>query len=111
MINDHATQQDLIRVAHLLADKARTETLPLFRRAGLTIDYQLDKADLAAGRKISCPTLVLWGERRSLGTVSNTLQTWQRWCDTVTGGPISSGHFLAEENPKDTLAAVVEFLR
>ena len=80
-------------------------------RAGLTVDYQLDREDLAAGRKINCPTQVLWGERRSLGTVSNTLQTWRRWCDKVTGGPVSSGHFLAEENPQDTLKSVIEFLR
>tara|TARA_R110002051_G_scaffold104963_1_gene177841 strand:- start:59104 stop:59919 length:816 start_codon:yes stop_codon:yes gene_type:complete len=41
---DHATQTDLIRVAHMLADAARIETLRLFRVGGLVAD---DKA--AAG--------------------------------------------------------------
>ena len=35
---DHATQQDLIRVAHLLADAARPETLRLFRSEALLTD-------------------------------------------------------------------------
>ncbi len=38
---DAATQSDLIRVAHLLADAARVETLKMFRVAGLVAD---DKA-------------------------------------------------------------------
>lgn len=37
-IDDKAAQQDLVRVAHLLADAARPETLRLFRVAGLVAD-------------------------------------------------------------------------
>ncbi len=80
-------------------------------RAGYTIDYQLDLADLQAGRRIECPVLALWGQRRSVGVVSNPLETWRKWCDQVEGSPIDSGHFLAEENPTETLAAVLPFLR
>ncbi|OED44585.1 alpha/beta hydrolase [Chromatiales bacterium (ex Bugula neritina AB1)] len=80
-------------------------------RAGVTIDFQLDLADQKAGRKISCPTLALWGQQRSLGTVSNTLPVWEKWCERVEGKPIQSGHFLAEENPKDTLSAILPFLQ
>src|SRR5262245_1802681 len=32
-------------------------------RAGATIDFDLDAADLAAGRQITCPLLALWAER------------------------------------------------
>lgn len=35
---DQATQDDLIRVAHLIADAARPETLRLFRKPGLVAD-------------------------------------------------------------------------
>ncbi len=79
-------------------------------RAGITIDFDLDIADRNDGRKIRCPTLALWGEKRSLGTVSNTLGVWRNWCETVTGGPVLSGHFLAEENPQETLTQVIPFL-
>lgn len=80
-------------------------------RAGYTVDYQLDREDLQAGRRITRPTLALWGQQRSVGVVSNTLETWRRWCDQVEGMPIESGHFLAEENPAATLAAIRPFLR
>ncbi len=38
MSMSEATQTDLVRVAHLLADAARTQTLPLFRSDSLVID-------------------------------------------------------------------------
>ena len=68
---------------------------------------QLDEADLAAGRKIECPTFVLWARSYLPG---DPLEVWRAWCTNVTGASIDSGHFLAEENPQDTLAALVPFL-
>jgi haloacetate dehalogenase len=35
---------------------------------------------------------------------------WRRRAADVTGGPIDSGHFLAEENPAATTAALLAFL-
>ena len=60
---------------------------------------------MAAGRKILCPTFVLWA--------SNYLDTSLASPSTsgATGAPGSaaatciSGHFIAEENPKDALAS------
>jgi haloacetate dehalogenase len=79
-------------------------------RAGATYDLKADEADVAAGRKITCPTLVLWGSRGIPGKTSGPLAIWQDWCRNVRGKAIESGHFLAEENPAATLAAVNAFL-
>lgn len=79
-------------------------------RAGAGYDPELDAADLAAGRKIEMPMLALWGAERKNGFVNKPLETWAKWCPHVTGGPIVSGHFLAEEAPDATLAAVMPFL-
>lgn len=79
-------------------------------RAGNTVDFTLDQRDRDAGNKIVCPTLALWGEKRSVGTVSNTLECWSHWCSRLTGRAIESGHFLAEENPEDLLAQLIPFL-
>lgn len=76
-------------------------------RAGATIDRSLDDADLAAGRKIGCATLALFA---SDYLASPPLDIWRPWCTDVRGASVVSGHFLAEENPKDTLAAMVPFL-
>jgi alpha/beta hydrolase fold len=40
-------------------------------RAGATIDRRLDETDLAAGRRIACPTFLLWG-RDYLGRTGAT---------------------------------------
>jgi haloacetate dehalogenase len=36
---------------------------------------------------------------------------WKTWCTNVAGAVVKSGHFLAEENPQATLAALVPFLK
>jgi haloacetate dehalogenase len=79
-------------------------------RAGFTVDRELDEADLAAGRKITCPSFVLWASDY-LNTKSATpLDLWRGWCTDVTGAAVVSGHFIAEENPEDALAALLPFL-
>jgi haloacetate dehalogenase len=35
---------------------------------------------------------------------------WRRWCPTATEATVTSGHFLAEENPQETVAALLAFL-
>jgi haloacetate dehalogenase len=85
-------------------------------RAGQTCDLAHDEADRAAGRRINCPTLVLWGNvgipAHKDGTVetADPLSTWRKWCADVTGAGIDSGHFVAEENPAATLAHLLPFL-
>jgi haloacetate dehalogenase len=77
-------------------------------RAGGGIDVELDRADRDAGRRITCPTLVLWGDPK--GTRPSLLDVWRRWADDVTGHAVPCGHFLAEEAPEATLSALAAFL-
>ena len=76
-------------------------------RAGAGIDVEIDRADRDAGRRITCPTLALWGER-SLGR-ADPLAVWQRWCDDVRGESLPCGHFLPEESPAETASSLVAF--
>jgi haloacetate dehalogenase len=92
----------------LLTEPARAHAVCEDYRAGATVDRRLDDADLAAGRRIACPTLVLSATNYLAGT---PLDIWRPWCTTLTGATVTSGHFLAEENPADTLAALVPFLQ
>ncbi|HRD79023.1 MAG TPA: alpha/beta hydrolase [Hyphomicrobiaceae bacterium] len=80
-------------------------------RAGASIDVELDAADRAAGRKITCPLLALWGQGRENAFFSGPLDTWRRWATDVRGRGLVSGHFLPEEAPRETLAEIVPFLR
>lgn len=79
-------------------------------RAGATYDLSADEADRAAGRKIACPTLALWGTAGIPSETSGPLETWRQWCDDVRGHGVDSGHFLPEENPSATLEALLPFL-
>jgi haloacetate dehalogenase len=80
-------------------------------RAGATTDRRLDEADLAAGRKIACPTFVLWASDYLNTKAGTPLEVWRPWCTDLGGAAVLSGHFLAEENPADTLAALLPFLQ
>ncbi len=76
-------------------------------RAGATIDVEIDSADREAGRRITCPLLALWGDPS--GKRPSPVPIWERWADDVQGQGITSGHFLAEEAPEATLAALDGF--
>jgi haloacetate dehalogenase len=81
-------------------------------RAGATFDLAADEADRAAGRKISCPVLAVWGASSFPAAMARgPLETWRDWGDEVSGGPIDSGHFIAEESPDELLARLLPFLR
>lgn len=79
-------------------------------RAGATRDAEADEADRAAGKTISCPTLVLWGETGIPASGASPLDSWKVFAPDVTGQGIAGGHFIAEENPADTLTALKSFL-
>jgi haloacetate dehalogenase len=77
-------------------------------RAGATVDDELDAADLGH-RKIACPLLVLWGQRGIAQEAEDPLAAWRPWADDVRGQGIRGGHFLPEEAPAETLAALEAF--
>jgi haloacetate dehalogenase len=78
-------------------------------RAGATYDFALDEADRAGGRRIQCPVLALWAGAGQLSQWYDVLAVWRDWADDVRGGPIDSGHYLAEEAPGATLTAFRAF--
>jgi len=78
-------------------------------RAGATYDRALDERDRADGRRIGCPTQVLWGARGALPAWYDTLAVWRGWADDVTGHALDCGHFLPEERPAQTAAALRAF--
>lgn len=80
-------------------------------RAGFYVDLPHDKADVAAGRKITCPTLILWGRRGAVGTVFNPLEVWRDLVASPIGEGLDCGHFIPEERSADTLRALLSFLR
>jgi haloacetate dehalogenase len=77
-------------------------------RASIHIDRRMDAEDRDAGRKIQCPVLVHWGSEE--GQMSDSLEVWRRWADTIEGGPLPSGHFIPEEVPDELSGSLRRFL-
>ena len=81
-------------------------------RAAATIDLDHDRTSRAAGHRVQCPMLVLWGAQGRIGGWYDPLALWRQYCGAeVTGHAIESGHYLAEEAPAEVLSAVQPFLR
>lgn len=78
-------------------------------RAGASVDYAHDAATIAAGDKIAVPLLVLWGENGLVGAKFDTLAVWRDYATDVRGHALPCGHFLPEEAPAETLAALLDF--
>jgi haloacetate dehalogenase len=91
-------------------DPSRVHAMCEDYRAGAYADYDIDKADHDAGKKITVPMLALWGQVGIASAAAATpLDTWRKWATNVSGAPIDSGHFLTEENPDATAKALKAF--
>jgi haloacetate dehalogenase len=69
-------------------------------RASAGIDLEHDRASRAAGQRVACDMLVLWGERGVVARLFDPLTLWQAQCaGQVSGQPLPGGHFIPEELP------------
>jgi haloacetate dehalogenase len=80
-------------------------------RAAASIDLEHDRADRAAGRRLTLPLQVLWGEHGVVHRCFRVLDEWQHVATDVRGGTLPCGHYLAEEAPQALLDAALPFLR
>ncbi len=79
-------------------------------RAAATIDLVHDRQRREAGETIRAPLLVLWGANGKIGTWYDALSIWRQYAAApVTGGPVNSGHYLAEETPDEVLEHFLAF--
>lgn len=80
-------------------------------RAAATIDLAHDRESRAAGLRLGCPLLVLWGRKGRIEAWYDALAIWRAYAaGPVEGGAVESGHYLAEEAPEAVLARLDTFL-
>lgn len=69
-------------------------------RAGLGIDGAHDDADRGEGRRIACPTIVLWSLCDDFELLyGDVLAVWKPWTTRQRGRGLDCGHHMAEEVP------------
>jgi haloacetate dehalogenase len=79
-------------------------------RAAAGIDLEHDRASRAAGEKITCDTLVLWGERGVVQALFDPLALWRAQCAAgLEGLAVPAGHFIPEELPDVTAQHLLRF--
>jgi haloacetate dehalogenase len=80
-------------------------------RAGLGLDRRHDDEDRRAGRRVACPTLVLWATGDDLPDLyGDVLGVWRPWAGDLRGRPFPSGHHMAEDAPDALAAELLAFL-
>lgn len=77
-------------------------------RASATVDLADDAAD--SDKRISCPLLLLWGEKGTVGQLYDVIATWREKAHIVSGQALPCGHSPQEEKPTEMLAALLPFL-
>src|SRR6266700_2815304 len=74
-------------------------------RATFGVDLDMDTADFAAGRKIACPVLLLWGATGGVGRNHKAAEIWSRYAADIRGAKaLPCGHYLSEEAHADVPA-------
>lgn len=92
-----------------VSDPATVRAMLEDYRAGLHVDRRHDEEARAAGRTITCPTLVAWSRHDDMADLyGDPVAVWGPWCSgPVTSGVVDSGHHMAEEDP-DGLAMLLD---
>jgi haloacetate dehalogenase len=79
-------------------------------RATHGVDLDMDTKDFAAGRKITCPVLLLWGATGGVGRNHDAEQIWRRYASDIRGAKaLPCGHYLSEEAPEETYRELRDF--
>ncbi len=103
------TPQARAEYVRCFADPATIHATCEDYRAAASIDLAHDAADL--DRRLETPLLALWGSRGFVGRRYDVLAAWRRRAQDVRGEAVPSGHFLPEEAPAATLAALQAFFQ
>jgi haloacetate dehalogenase len=96
-----------------LRDPATIHAICEEYRATATIDVARDEEDRAAGRRLLCPTLVVWSASSALDTwykdAGGPLGIWREWAKDVSGRGLAGGHFFPEQNSAGTVSELRTF--
>jgi haloacetate dehalogenase len=79
-------------------------------RATFGVDLDMDTADFEAGKKVTCPSMILWGEKGGVGRNHDAAGIWSRYATAIERtATVPSGHYLQEECPDETYTELRRF--
>src|SRR5687768_445948 len=79
-------------------------------RAGITVDFEMDRADFDAGRKVECPAAIYWGELSHTEKFFDPRAAWPQYCANIFRlKPLPCGHYPAEQVPDQVTTELEAF--
>ena len=79
-------------------------------RAAFSIDVPRYRAELEVGKRITVPTLILWGQKGNLARC-RAMEIWGARCTQLEGAEIPDcGHYLPEEQPDVVASHLLRFV-
>jgi len=79
-------------------------------RATFGVDLDMDTTDFKDERKVTCPAMILWGEKGGVGRNHDAASVWSRYATRIErAATVPSGHYLPEECPDETYAELRNF--
>jgi haloacetate dehalogenase len=81
-------------------------------RAALTVDMPMDTADFEAGRKVTCPAAIYWGEKSHTEKYFDPRTAWPQYCANIVRiRPLPCGHYPAEQVPDEVYTELSAFFK
>lgn len=79
-------------------------------RAAIDVDIGHDAEDAEAGRKVTCPALVLYGADGAMARAFDVPATWAPCLTDMRAAALPGGHFFPDQFPDETAQALQRFL-
>jgi pimeloyl-ACP methyl ester carboxylesterase len=98
-----------VRAEYLRASREAIPSIVADVRASAHADVEHDRADRAAGNVLGMPVTVLqqdWGAALGFDAAAR----WRPWAPDLDHRTVTSGHFMAEEDPAGVVAALRDLL-
>jgi haloacetate dehalogenase len=102
-------EEALAEYKRCLANRDAIHALCEDARASFSVDHDHDLADRY--KKIGCPALVLWGARGAMERCFDVMGVWQERASQLSGRALDAGHYLAEEQPGQTIHELLKFFK
>lgn len=79
-------------------------------RATVGIDLAMDTQDFDNGKRVTSPSMILWGQNGGVGRNHDAAAVWGQYAtNIVKTATVPSGHYLQEECPDETYQALQSF--
>ena len=107
----HFDPRALAEYERCFADPATIHATCEDYRAAASIDLEHDDADVAAGRRVQCPLLALWGDKGVVHRLFDPLADWGEVAVDVRGPRAALGPLPGRGSPRGDAGGTVGVLR